>query len=148
MTIFLILKTIDGLGTSNFMCKQVLTCAQNSSSKIPLGFWVAFKFEIFTLFLHSWLMSIFVASNGSWIFELTWKQDAMVARVLDCSCNISCLVISLSKGLMLELGGVTSLWARLGQFASMELKKLGLAIIVLDFPSIKSYLCLTTFLVA
>jgi hypothetical protein len=44
---------------------------------------VAFKFEIFTLFLHSWLMSIFVTNNASWIYELTWKQDAMVARLLD-----------------------------------------------------------------
>ncbi len=49
---------------------------------------------------------------------------------------------------MLELGGVISLWAGLGQFASMELRDLGLAIIVPNFPSIKSYLHLNTFLVA
>ncbi len=71
VTIFIILKTIDGLGTSNYMCSQALTCAINSSSKIILNSLVAFKFEIFTLFLCSWLMSIFVANNASRIPELT-----------------------------------------------------------------------------
>jgi hypothetical protein len=71
VTIFIILKTTDGLGTSNYMCRQALTCALNSSSKIILNSLVAFKFEIFTLFLRSWLMSIFVANNASRISELT-----------------------------------------------------------------------------
>jgi hypothetical protein len=35
--IFLILKTMDGLGTSNYMCRQALTCAINSSSKIIIN---------------------------------------------------------------------------------------------------------------
>jgi hypothetical protein len=83
VTIFLILKTVDGLGTSNYMCRQALTCALNSSSEVTLSSQVAFKFEIFTLFLHSWLMSIFATSNASWIFELAWKRDTMVARLLD-----------------------------------------------------------------
>ncbi len=71
MTIFLILKTTDGLGTSNYMFRQALICPLNSSSKIILSSQVAFKFEIFTLFLRSWLMSIFVANNASQISELT-----------------------------------------------------------------------------
>lgn len=48
----------------------------------------------------------------------------MVARLLDWSYNISCLIIGLSRGPMQELGGITSLRARLGQFASMELEEL------------------------
>ncbi len=65
LTIFLILKTMNGLGTSNYMCRQALTCAVNSSFEIILSCWVVFKFETFTLFLCAWLMSIFVASNAS-----------------------------------------------------------------------------------
>ncbi len=71
VTIFIILKTKNGLRIFNCMCRQALTCALNSSCKIILNFLVAFKFEIFTLFLHSWLMSIFVSNNASQIFELT-----------------------------------------------------------------------------
>jgi hypothetical protein len=71
VTIFIILKTTNGLGTSNYMCRQALTYAINSSSKIILNSLVACKFEIFTLFLHSWLMSIFVANNASRISKLT-----------------------------------------------------------------------------
>jgi hypothetical protein len=63
--------------------------------------------------------------------KLTWKQDAMVARLLDWGCNISDLVIGLSRGLMLELGGVPRLRVGLGQSALMELGKLGLVTIVL-----------------
>jgi len=53
VTNFLILKTKDGIGTSNYMCREVLIFALNSSSEIHLSSQVAFKFEIFTLFLHS-----------------------------------------------------------------------------------------------
>jgi hypothetical protein len=114
VTIFLIPKTTDGLGTSNYMCGQALTCALNYSFKIIHGLWVAFKFEIFTLFLCSWLMSIFATNNASQISKLTWKQDAMVVRLLDWSCNVFCLVIGLSRSLMLDLGGVASLRVGLG----------------------------------
>jgi hypothetical protein len=62
LTIFIISKTMDGLGTFIYMCKQVLTCALNSSFEITPSSWVAFKFEIFTLFLHSWFISIFVTT--------------------------------------------------------------------------------------
>ncbi len=63
----------------------------------------------------------------------------MVARLLDCSYNISSLIIGLSRGPMQELGGITSLRARLGQFASMELgevRELGptIAILATWFP--------------
>jgi hypothetical protein len=34
LTIFLILKTMNGLGTSNYMSRQALTCALNSSFEI------------------------------------------------------------------------------------------------------------------
>jgi hypothetical protein len=37
LTIFLILKTMNGLGTSNYMCRQALTCALNSSSEITIS---------------------------------------------------------------------------------------------------------------
>ncbi len=49
---------------------------------------------------------------------------------------------------MLKLGGVAGLKARLGKSTSMELRNLGLAIIVPNFPSIKSYLYLSTFFMA
>jgi hypothetical protein len=58
----------------------------------------------------------------------------MVAILMDWSCKISCLVIGLSKGLMLELGGIVGLKARLGQSTLVELRELaelGLAIVVL-----------------
>ncbi len=130
------------------MCGQVLTCALNSSSEIILSFWATFKFEIFTLFLHSWLISIFVTNNASRISKLTWKQDAMVAKLLDWSCNKLCLIIGLSRGPVLELGGVASLKVGLVQFALMELGELGPITIVPNLPSIKSCLHLSTFLVA
>jgi hypothetical protein len=69
--------------------------------------------------------------NASWIFELTWKRDAMVARLLNWGCNIFDLVIGFSRGPMLELGGVARLRVGLGQYALMELGKLGLLTIVL-----------------
>jgi len=72
----------------------------------------------------------------------------MVVRLLDWNRNISCLVINLSKGPMLELGGVASIRVGLGQYASMELGKLGLATTISDFPSMICYICLSTFLVA
>jgi hypothetical protein len=34
------------------------------------------------LFMHSWLMSIFATNNASQISKLTWKQAAMVAKIL------------------------------------------------------------------
>jgi len=55
----------------------------------------------------------------------------MVARLLDWGCNISDLVIGLSRGPMLELGGVPRRRVGLGQSALMELGKLGLVTIVL-----------------
>jgi hypothetical protein len=56
---------------------------------------------------------------------------------MDWNYNISCLIIRLSKGPMLEQGGRVGLKARLGQFASMELREVGLATIVLSLPLIK-----------
>lgn len=72
----------------------------------------------------------------------------MVAILMDWSCKISYLVIGLSESLMLELGGIVGLKARLGQSTLEELGKLGLSIVVLGLPSIKYYFCLNTFLVA
>jgi len=75
----------------------------------------------------------------------------MVTKLMDWSCNIYCIIISLSKGPMLELGGIVGLKVRLGQFASVELgelRKLGLATIVFGLPSIKCYIHLSTFFVA
>ncbi len=65
VTNFLILKTKDGIRTYNYMCRQVLTYAFNFSFEITPNSQVVFKFEIFTLFLHLALMSIFVANNAS-----------------------------------------------------------------------------------
>jgi hypothetical protein len=70
---------------------------------------------------------------------------------MDWSCKFSCLIIGLSKGLMMELGGIVGLKVRLGKSTLMELGKLrelGLAIIVPGFPSIKYYFRLSTFFVA
>jgi hypothetical protein len=60
----------------NYMYRQVLTFVLNSY-KITPSYWDTFKFEIFTLFLHSWLMSVFATNNPSLISQLIWKQDAM-----------------------------------------------------------------------
>jgi hypothetical protein len=72
----------------------------------------------------------------------------MVARLLNWSCNISYLIIGLSKGLVLELGGITGLKVGLKQYALMELGELGSITIICSFPSIKFYFHLSTFLVA
>jgi hypothetical protein len=75
----------------------------------------------------------------------------MVVKLMDWSCNIYCIIISLSKGPMLELGGIVGLKVRLGQFASVELGelgKLGFDTIIFGLPSIKSYIHLSTFFVA
>jgi hypothetical protein len=48
----------------------------------------------------------------------------MVVRFMDWNCNIFCLVIGLSKGPMMELGGIVGLKVRLGQSTLMELGKL------------------------
>jgi len=72
----------------------------------------------------------------------------VVAKFLDWSCNIFCLIFGFSKGLMLELGGIIGLRVGLGKFASMELGELGFTTIVPSLPTIKSCLCLSTFLVA
>jgi len=75
----------------------------------------------------------------------------MVIKLMDWSCNIYCIIINLSKGPMLELGGIVGLKVRLGQFALMEfgkLGKLGLVTIVFGLPSIKSYIHSNTFFVA
>jgi hypothetical protein len=75
----------------------------------------------------------------------------MVARLMDWSCKISCLIIGLSKGLMMELGGIVGLKARLGKSTLVELGKLGelgLVIVVPGLPSIKYYFRLSTFFVA
>jgi len=47
------LPNLEDQGNSNYMCRQVLTSTLNSSSKITPSSQVAFKFEIFTLFLRS-----------------------------------------------------------------------------------------------
>jgi hypothetical protein len=96
-------------------------------------------------------MSIFIANNASRISKLTSKQNAMVVRFLDWNCNISYLVISLSKGLILELGAVVGLRVGLGQSTSMELRELGKLrpiTIVPSLPSTKYCLHLSMFLVA
>ncbi len=48
---------------NNYMSKQVLTLALNFSSKINPYSHFIHKLKIFTLFLWTWLMSIFVANN-------------------------------------------------------------------------------------
>jgi hypothetical protein len=49
----------------------------------------------------------------------------MVVRLLAWSCNISCLVIGLSMGPNMEVGGVHGLIVGLKQSTSMELGELG-----------------------
>ncbi len=65
LTIFLISKTTNGMGTFNYMCRQVLTCALNSSFEITLRSWVAFKFENFHQMLSNfvWALIYFTRSG-------------------------------------------------------------------------------------
>jgi hypothetical protein len=72
----------------------------------------------------------------------------MVARFSDWNCNIFYLIIGLSKGLMLELGGVASLRVGLRKSTSMELRELKPIIVVPSLPSTKFCLHLSMFIVA
>ncbi len=89
---FLIQQTTDGLEISNYKSRKALTFTLKFSSKITPNSQVAFKLEIFTLFLHSRLISIFVARSASRILKFAQKRKAMVARFLVWSYNIFCFV--------------------------------------------------------
>jgi hypothetical protein len=97
------------------------------------------------LVLHSWFMSIFVASNAFWILKIAWKWDSMVARLLASSYSISTFVIDFSIGPTMELSGMESLKVSLKQSTLIEL---GNGILVTSFPSMRCYVLFKTFLVA
>jgi hypothetical protein len=63
----------------------------------------------------------------------------MVATLLDWSCDIFCLVFGFSKSLLLELGGIVGLRVGIGQFASVELRELGLTIAIPPLPTINLF---------
>jgi hypothetical protein len=53
---------------------------KNISFEITHNFQRTFKFKIFTLLFHSWLMSIWATNNVSWISKSTFKSDNLVGR--------------------------------------------------------------------